>query len=192
MTILEALSLILYLPVWLWHECNSVIIRVFIAFSCATVLMPLWDFINEYVYNDWRFAKFFLVILTVDTFFGIWKHWKYKTICFGSGLKKISEKLAVAGGTLIMFHVFQHFGAEPGDQGWIDIYVLYLKGSLIFTYIGFGTAENIYEITGGKFPPPWIMTRFKNYDDKGKRIIEVITDDKHEVQSVTAVIEKKQ
>lgn len=185
-------EILLYLPLFLYKKLGF-IGSLFVSFATASIATPFIKFVNTYVYDDWNFFGFFVVALSVDLMSGVVKNWIKKSICIEEGLVKFFRKTFTCVGILVMFHVFTNF--EDGTaSAFAREYFDMIKRAMILSFIGLSAIVNIYEISGGKFPPLWLISRLKEFDDQGQRMIspEVETKTTNEVKEETVVIKKSQ
>jgi holin family protein len=168
MKVINQIEFILFLPVFIYKK-GGMIGALAVSFLTASMFTPYWKFVNTYIYNDWEFLKYFAVAISVDLVSGVVKNWFTKSICWEDGLVKFARKLFTCLGILVMFHVFVHFEDGAASQ-FAKEYLDMIKRLMILSFIGLSAITNIYEISGGKFPPLWLISRLKDFDDKGKRV----------------------
>jgi hypothetical protein len=182
-TLVRDIHFIFVLPLAVYK--NGVVGSLLVAFVTASIVTSLWNFVNTYIYDDWIFLKYFAVAISVDLASGIVKNWLTKSICWEDGLIKFARKLFVCIAILVMFHVFVNFDKDGATAVFAKEYLDMIKRLMILSFIGLSAITNIYEISGGKFPPLWLISRLRDYDDKGDKIIERETKVKEQVTETT-------
>ena len=166
--VLHQIEFLLFLPILVYKK-GGILGALLMSFLTASAFSPYGQFVNKYIYNDWEFLKYFAVALSIDLLSGIVKNWLTKSICWEDGLIKFARKLFTCLSILVMFHVFVNFD-EGSASAFAQEYLDMIKNLMILSFIGLSAITNIYEISGGKFPPLWLISRLKDFDDKGERI----------------------
>lgn len=135
-----------------------------LALKISIVLSPLLPLIEKYIWSDWDFIKFLAVIVLIDTFTGIVKHYKAKTIS-SNGFGRFFVKVIVYFVFLVVIHNLTHYttdGEVDGIFGWLD--------SLGYAAVMCREALSIFENLGTIYPgiiPEWITNRLKAFDKTG-------------------------
>lgn len=80
----------------------------------SAVLMPLIALIQTYIFADWEFMKFLLVLVAIDTLLSLYRHYNSKTVN-SKRFAIIIPKLIGYFLLLILSHVIVHFTVE-GEQ----------------------------------------------------------------------------
>lgn len=133
------------------------------------IAFPLSIFaeIGQYFYQDWEFAKWIAVAVTIDTLLGIVKHLIHKDASSEDFWKKFSKKIFVYILLLILANVLTNYtvgGNVVGTTQWIGTYLC----SYMIVREGISVMENanaIYPVI-----PKSIIKRFKDFNDKGEYI----------------------
>lgn len=96
---------------------------------CATALVPFMDYfvclINKYLFTDWSFLKWLVVLLILDLLTGIWKSYSKKEAMTSRGLRMTLSKVIQYSVFLIVIHVLVHFtidGERVTMLDWLDDY----------------------------------------------------------------------
>lgn len=131
----------------------------------AIPISPIQGWFEKYIYGDWEFLKFLVILMVVDTFLGIWNHFKKKDLSL-EGFEKILIKLICYGSALIVAHnlsSFQILGSSIDGFSWFRSTIctaLVIRESLsIF--------KQIDKLSPGTIPSR-IRKYLKYYDDNGE------------------------
>lgn len=120
---------------------------------------------EKYLFNDWQFLSALFVLVLLDTFLGIWKNLKTKSLS-SRGFAGFFEKIGLYASFLILTHVLLTFtvsGKEVGVFAWID--------NVFYSAIMVREAISILENIGAIKPdlvPGWILAYLKKFDASGK------------------------
>lgn len=119
---------------------------------------------EKYVFSDWEFLFFLIVIISIDTFFGLWKYWKLNLLS-SKGFGRFFTKCIIYFAVLVLTHLLTSFtvkGVVNPVFGWID----HLMYSMIIVREAISIFENITAINPGILPA-WILRKLKQFDDSG-------------------------
>ena len=120
---------------------------------------------DTYIFSDWQFVLFLIVIILVDTVLGTYNAWKKKTL-ESRAYARLFEKILIYGGILITSHVLISFtisGTATGLFNWVD--------DLIFCTIMVREAISICENIGEIRPDllnKKLLARLKKFDESGE------------------------
>jgi len=129
------------------------------------IFAPFIIFAKDYLVSDWQFVINMLVVIAIDTIFGIMWAYKCNVISskeFGKLFSKITTYLLI----LIATHNITHYtvGGMAGNiLTWLD--------SFVYATIMAREALSIFEKTAllGYFKPPqWIVDKLKLFNETGK------------------------
>ena len=83
----------------------------------ALPLTPLAELFERYVFGDWEFVRFLVVLITLDTVLGFICHWIAHDIS-SRAFGMIVRKLLVYSSVMVLGHVMSQFsvGGEPVDS----------------------------------------------------------------------------
>ena len=121
----------------------------------------------QYVYQDWEFAKWIAVAITIDTILGVWKHFIHKDASSESLLCRFTRKIVIYIFLMILSNFASHAtvgGTVVGPMQWIGTYLcVFMMVREIFSII-----ENIQAI----YPilPKNFVKRMKDFNDSGEYI----------------------
>ena len=120
-----------------------------------------------YIFGDWQFLKWLVVLTSLDTILGFIKHWLTKDVS-SKAFGMIGKKLIVYMSVMILANVVSHYtvGGEQQD-------VLKWFGTFCCTALmvreSISIIENVEAIYPGFFPKS-IIRRLKDFDSyTGKR-----------------------
>lgn len=120
---------------------------------------------EQYIFSDWQFAYFLIIIIAVDTVLGTYKAWKSKSL-ESRAYGRLFEKVLLYGCVLIMTNVLVTFtisGVATGMFNWLDD-ALYCG---IMVREAISIVENVAEIKPDLLPA-WVVRRLKKFDESGK------------------------
>ena len=121
----------------------------------------------QYVYQDWEFAKWIAVAITIDTILGVWKHLIHKDASSESFFSRFTRKIVIYIFLMILSNFASHAtvgGTVVGPMQWIGTYLcVFIMVREIFSII-----ENIQAI----YPilPKNFVKRMKDFNDSGEYI----------------------
>ena len=121
----------------------------------------------QYVYQDWEFAKWIAVAITIDTILGVWKHFIHEDASSESFFSRFTRKIVIYIFLMILSNFASHAtvgGTVVGPMQWIGTYLcVFMMVREIFSII-----ENIQAI----YPilPKNFVKRMKDFNDSGEYI----------------------
>jgi len=84
----------------------------FLAFLIlSAIFSPLLNFFECYVFDDWQFMQFMIILIVLDSILGIWRAIKRKEVS-SKGFGMIFKKLFIYMSLLILSHVLVNFKIE--------------------------------------------------------------------------------
>jgi hypothetical protein len=129
------------------------------------ILAPIVAFVDKYIYSDWEFFSSVVIVVLINSFFGLIRHYKTGTLN-PDKFFTIFYKLLTYLLLLIAFKAIVHFkinGETNTIFGWLD-YGIYAS-------IMIAEAKTLLENTAalGIFvAPKWIISKFEMFDKEGK------------------------
>ena len=132
--------------------------------SLGLLLSPAIHFIETYLYSDWQFLKFLLIVIAIDTCLGVWLSFKNHNVSSGK-FSRLFNKLVLYLVFMVLTHILCHYtveGAQNNLFGWFS--------SLAYSGIMVRESLSIVENLSALYPgllPDWIMERLKNYEKTG-------------------------
>lgn len=134
--------------------------------TISTILMiPILTMIEKYIFNDWEFIRFLIVLIVIDTILGVWKSYIKKCIS-SKGWGQVIRKLIAYSSLLILTHVMAEFtisGVKNVLFGWFPQFAY----SAIIVRECISIVENI-GILNPNLLPARILEKLKEIDSKGK------------------------
>lgn len=131
----------------------------------AIPISPITAWFEKYVFNDWGFVKFLVVLMCVDTVMGFIYHLMKKDFSL-EGFEKIFIKLICYGSALIVAHNLSSYtilGSPVSGFAWFRVAVctalIVREGLSIF---------NLIDKISPDIVPPRIKKYLKYYDEEGK------------------------
>lgn len=88
--------------------------KLMLTTSFAAFFMQL---IQQYIFKDWEYLNFLIVLFVLDTVFGVWKSIKDKTFDFDK-IWDVIAKAFVYGGVLVVGHVLSYFTVDKNVSGY--------------------------------------------------------------------------
>lgn len=131
----------------------------------AAVLTPVIQFLEYFVFNDWEFLGFMVILIVIDTILGFWRGLKDKCIS-SKGFGMIFRKLFVYMSLLILSHVLVNFTIE-GEQSIIFLWFDDLVYSAILLRESISILENVAIIYPNTISIK-ILEKLKDFDLNGK------------------------
>lgn len=120
--------------------------------SCASVTA----FIEKYVYNDWEFLKYLMILIIIDTVISWIYHLKQKDFS-SKGFGTIFIKILIYSGMLIVSHVIGNFTVEGGN---VEIYTWFR--SVVCNALIIRESISIIE-NSAKISPTLVPARIRKY-----------------------------
>jgi hypothetical protein len=130
----------------------------------ATILFPVVEFVNEYIFSDWQFGIFLSIAVILDTVLGFIKHYKRGDIS-SVGFAKLFNKIITYGAVLIITHLLVNFKIG-GERNIIFSWFSQVAYSAIMVREAISIIENLGYIKQDLLPP-WILRRLKQFDESG-------------------------
>lgn len=125
-------------------------------------ISPLVELFEKYVFGDWEFVFFLLVLIILDTVLGFIRHWIAHDIS-SRAFGMIARKLLVYSSVMVLGHVMSRFSVagEPVDS---FVWFRYFACSALMVREGISIIENLEDIMPGFFPA-WVIRRLKGFDN---------------------------
>ncbi len=119
---------------------------------------------EQYIFNDWQFLNFLIVLVIVDTVLGFYKAYKTRTL----GIRMVHllfQKIIIYICFLVVAHIVSHFtiaGEKNNFFTWFNSFAY----SAIIIRESISVLENMGAIRAGLIPS-WILKKLKQYDKDG-------------------------
>ena len=136
----------------------------------ALIALPTTPFVElfeKYVFGDWEFVKWLVVLVCVDTALGFVKHWISKDVS-SKAYGMIAKKLIIYSCVLVLSHVMSNF--RIADQI-VDSFVWfrYFACTALMIREALSIIENVEDICPGFFPKN-IIRKLQGFDNEtGKK-----------------------
>ncbi len=145
---------------------NSFLYSIFkgIVFYYTEKLYDWLHYIETYIFADWQFLNFLLVLLSLDGILEIYIAYKNKVFNFKS-IGLLFQKALIYTCFLVLVHILSHFTVEGEKNsffGWFNgfAYLAIIVRESIYIL------ENMTTIRPGLIPG-WIIKKLKQYDKEG-------------------------
>lgn len=92
-------------------------IRMWVA---SILISTLWHFINKFIFHDWEFLGFLVVVMTLDLITGMRKAYILKQFILSTGLRKTVNKGIQYFSFLIICHVLASFEVDGISYHFLD------------------------------------------------------------------------
>ena len=130
----------------------------------AIPLSPIVDWIEKYIFRDWEFLKFLVVLIVIDTLVSWVFHLRKKDFS-SKGFAMIMTKLFVYSCLLIVAHVLGRYTID----GQVTTTFTWFR-SLMSTALIVRESVSIVENAGKISPnlvPSWIRKYLRDFDENG-------------------------
>lgn len=128
----------------------------------ALPIAPAIELFERYVFGDWEFVKFLIVLVVVDTLLGFVKHYINKDIS-SKAYGMIAKKILIYCSILAVSHVLSSFSVN-GEVVDSFVWFRYFACSALMVRESISIIENSEGICPGLFPK-WIITKLKGFDN---------------------------
>ena len=139
-------------------------------YSTILISFPVtWivEFVNEYIYSDWEFAKSICMMVIIDTLMSIVKHIIHKDASSESFWKGFSKKIFIYIMLMLAANVMCSYtvsGQKIGTTDWIGTYLC----------VAMMVREVISIIENSNAIVPWlpknVLKRLRDFNDNGEYI----------------------
>ena len=130
-------------------------------------LSPIAELFEKYVFGDWEFVKFLIVLISLDTLLGFVKHYIAKDVD-SRAFAMIAKKLIAYSAVMILSHVLSNFAVD-GESVESFVWFRYFACSALMVREAISIIENSEEILPGFFPKS-VISRLKGFDsDTGEK-----------------------
>lgn len=133
--------------------------------AISLCLTPIVGFLEKYMFSDWEFVRFLVILVAGDTFLGFVKAWRNHKV-HSKGFAQIFFKLIAYMSVLILTHVLTHYKVNDNPANiflWFD--------DMAYAAMIVRESISILENIGAIYPravPVWLLKRLKEFDLKGK------------------------
>ena len=135
----------------------------------ALPIAPLLEFVERYVFGDWEFVKFLIVLVVIDTSLGFIKHWIDHDIS-SRAFGMIAKKLIIYASVLVVTHVLASFTVGGEAVGCL-VWFRYFACAALMVREAISVLENCESICPNLIPK-WIVKRLSEFDSNtGQKIV---------------------
>ena len=139
----------------------------------ASPFILIWDKIVKWGVPNQDYILIVLGAILVDWFFGIWKHLKKRTFSFKHNAFGLVIKIALTAGAAFLFEGLGNIVKDSADI--IVLSLTTVTRVIVFLYPAVSAWQNIYIVSGEKFPPKAWMDRINKFNENLN--IKELTDD---------------
>lgn len=145
-----------YLKAYLGSFCYPLLV--------AIPLSPIVDLIEKYIFKDWEFLKFLVVLIIVDTLISWVFHLKQKDFS-SKGFGMILTKIFVYGCLLIVAHVLGEYTID-GQTTTTFTWFRSLMSTALIVRESISIVENSGKINPN-LVPVWVRKYLREFDENG-------------------------
>lgn len=135
--------------------------------SAAITAVPLTALsnISAYLMQDWEFARWVAVLIVIDTFLSVVKHFVFKDVSSDEFWKGFFRKIVCYLALMMLSNVLAHYtvdGQAVGSTEWMSKYLC------VFMIVR--EAISIMENINAIYPmfPENVLRKFRDFDDDGR------------------------
>lgn len=131
---------------------------------------PILELCERYVFGDWEFVKFLVVLVIFDTLLGFIKHFKLHDIS-SKAYGMIAKKLLVYSSVLVVTHVLASFTVNSDPVGCL-VWFRYFACSALMVREAISILENCEAVYPGLLPKS-LVRRLSDFDSTtGQKIVD--------------------
>ena len=148
-------------------EQGSITIKLTTAFILSVITSPIvyaLHRIKPYIIPDADFVVIITIAIIVDWITGMMKWWMRKQFDFRKMIIGLLEKVAISYFGMILFNGLGSI-SELQQHPDLRSYLVLVGKLAIFFYVAGSAFNNMFYITGVKFPPIGWMNRMKNFEE---------------------------
>ena len=130
----------------------------------ASVFAVLSEFFEKYLFSDWQYLVFLVIMVAIDSILGAYAAYKRQELS-SKGWGKIIEKLLIYFSFLVMTHVLMFVtinGQKVTLLSWLD--------DTLFFAILIREAISVVEnaaLINPTLVPKWLLSKLKSFDNDG-------------------------
>lgn len=145
----------------------------FVKLKSPVIIGIAWSSIaslfNTYIFDDWSFLVYLVILIVLDTILGVWKAFKHGVIS-SSRFGGLVIKSVLYACFLVVVHNLTNFSQNEITKS-IFLWVEELCYAALLVREAISIIENIGAIKPDLLPK-WILKRLKSFDEKGQFQIE--------------------
>lgn len=136
----------------------------FLPFGVAVPIAPIMDWVEKYLWNDWEFLNWLVILIILDTVTSIWFHFKKKDLS-SDGFARLPIKLIIYSILLIVGNAMCSFTIQNAPQDQFTLFRTFICQALMIRE-ALSIVENIAKIHPS-FVPEKIRKLLKDWDENG-------------------------
>ena len=123
----------------------------------------IWDKLVKWGVPNQDYILIVLGAILVDWFFGIWKHLKKRTFSFKQNAFGLIIKIALTTGVGMLFEGLNSIVKDSADIVVLSLSIV--TRVIVFLYPAVSAWQNIYIVSGERFPPKAWMDRINKFNE---------------------------
>ena len=146
------------------------------ALKISLIISPflfVWDKIVKWGIPNQDYILIVLMAILIDWFFGIWKHLEKRTFSFKKNALGLILKIALTVGAGMLFEGLNSIVKDSADIVVLSLSIV--TRVIVFLYPAVSAWQNIYIVSGERFPPKAWMDRINKFNENLN--IKELTDD---------------
>ena len=136
------------------------------AFKISLVVTPIlfvWDKIVKWGIPNQDYILIVLMAILLDWFFGIIKHLQKRTFSFKKNASGLILKIALTVGAGMLFEGLNSIVKDSADIVVLSLSIV--TRVIVFLYPAVSAWQNIYIVSGERFPPKAWMDRMNKFNE---------------------------
>lgn len=138
-------------------------------FTTAMPLSIVMYYIQKYLFDEWEFAGFLVILMVIDTLAGFIFAWKLKKIN-KDNFSKVFVKAFAYAAFAITVHVLTHVKIGGNQIPFLE-YVDYLALSGLIVREAISILDKLAKLSPG-LVPKWLRKRLKDFDNLSGNLID--------------------
>lgn len=136
------------------------------AFKISLAVSPIlfiWDKIAKWGISNQDYILIVLMAILLDWIFGIWKHIDKRTFSFKNNAVGLILKISLTLGAGMLFEGLNSIIKDSADI--IVVSLTIITRIIVFLYPAVSAWQNIYVVSGERFPPKAWMERINKFNE---------------------------
>lgn len=136
------------------------------AFKISLAVSPIlfiWDKIAKWGIPNQDYILIVLMAILLDWFFGILKHLQKRTFSFKKNASGLILKIALTVGAGMLFEGLNSIVKDSADIVVLSLTIV--TRVIVFLYPAVSAWQNIYVVSGERFPPKAWMERINKFNE---------------------------
>ena len=136
------------------------------ALKISLIISPflfVWDKIVKWGIPNQDYILIVLMAILIDWFFGIWKHLEKRTFSFKKNATGLILKIALTVGAGMLFEGLNSIVKDSADIVVLSLSIV--TRVIVFLYPAVSAWQNIYIVSGERFPPKAWMDRINKFNE---------------------------